>query len=162
MLKRSFYLLAPLVVALLFLTTSARATTDLTGIASVIDGDTIEIHGQRIRLFGVDAPEAGQFCRGADGRAWRCGVEAARALDILVNRSTVRCIPRGKDRYQRVVAVCYAQGHDLAETLTREGLAVAYRRYSLDYVDAENEARRATRGLWAGAFDMPWDWRRTH
>jgi endonuclease YncB( thermonuclease family) len=56
------------IAAAMVLIASAGAANanDLTGQASVIDGDTLEIHGSRIRLWGIDAPEAGQFCRGDD------------------------------------------------------------------------------------------------
>lgn len=66
----------------------------LAGRVSVIDDDTLELHGQRIRLFGIDAPEAGQACWTASGEAWRCGSAAA----------------RDPDRYDRIVAVCEVGG----------------------------------------------------
>jgi len=49
-----------------------------------------------------------------------------------------------------------------AEWLVAQGLALAYRHYSVDYVAAEDEARAAGRGMWAGTFEPPWDWRHRH
>src|SRR5215475_8270074 len=73
------------------------------GVASVIDGDTIEIHGQRIRLYGIDAPEASQLCD-LDGKPWRCGQASANALADNIGRRTVMCEPRDRDRYGRLVS----------------------------------------------------------
>ena len=78
--------------------TTGSALADIAGKASVIDGDTIEIHGQRIRLHGIDAPESGQSCV-ADGERWRCGQKAAFALADFIGRSPVRCDGQGTDRY---------------------------------------------------------------
>jgi endonuclease YncB( thermonuclease family) len=78
--------------------TPVQAGGEIAGIASVIDGDTIEIHGQRIRLHGIDAPESGQTCLDADGRTWRCGQRAALALQDLIRRRTVACDDRDVDR----------------------------------------------------------------
>ncbi len=130
----------------------------LVGTANVIDGDTIEIHGKRIRLHGIDAPESNQTCE-ADGKPYRCGQQAALALADKIGRKTVTCEPRGKDRYGRVVAVCSLNGRDLQAWLVAEGWALAYRRYSMDYVDEEEAAKEAKRGIWRGRFVKPWEWR---
>jgi endonuclease YncB( thermonuclease family) len=131
----------------------------IAGRASVIDGDTLEIHGQRIRLHGIDAPESNQTCRDGDGRDYRCGERATRALSAKIGLQAISCEARDIDRYNRVVAVCSAAGEDVNAWLAAEGWAVAYRRYSRDYVGAEEAARSAQRGMWAGTFDSPEDWR---
>jgi endonuclease YncB( thermonuclease family) len=113
----------------------------LVGQASVIDGDTINIRGQRIRLHGVDAPESAQSCRDGQGRDYRCGQKATAALAEKIGRQTVSCEQRDIDRYKRVVAVCRAGNEDLNAWLVREGHAVAYRQFSTAYVRAEDEAR---------------------
>ena len=134
-------------------------TTPLAGRASVIDGDTIEIHGQRIRLHGIDAPEAERTCT-AEGKEWRCGEEATFALANETAEHWVRCEEKDRDRYRRVVAICYMGTHDLNAMMVRQGWALAYRRYSMDYVDEEAEAKEARAGLWRGEFTAPWGWRR--
>lgn len=131
----------------------------ITGVASVIDGDTIEIHGQRIRLHGVDAPESNQTCD-FNGARQRCGQQAALALSDRIGRRTVSCEQRDRDRYGRLVAVCRVGGEDLSEWLVREGWALAYRKYSSDYVTDEREAENGKRGIWASTFVVPWEWRR--
>ena len=140
-------------------TSSPAAAASIVGVASVIDGDTIEIHGIRIRLHGIDAPESRQLCTRPTGERWRCGQQASLALSDQIGRSTVSCDPRDTDRYGRTVAVCRTRGVDLNGWLVTQGWAVAYRRYSLDYVRAEDQARAASRGVWSGQFDMPWEWR---
>lgn len=132
----------------------------ISGVASIIDGDTLEIHGTRIRLHAVDAPETRQTCYTKSSKPYRCGVEASRALDEFVGRATVTCERKQTDRYGRMVARCRARGVDLGEWLVRNGHGVAYRAYGKAYVAAEDEARLAKRGIWAGKFDMPWDWRK--
>lgn len=138
---------------------SAVAQSPIVGGASVIDGDTLEIHGQRIRLHGIDAPESGQSCE-RDGRQYRCGQQAALALADKIGRATVRCKQRDIDRYQRIVAVCRLGNIDLNAWMVRQGWAIAYRQYSLDYVDDENAAQAARSGMWAGRFVEPANWRR--
>jgi endonuclease YncB( thermonuclease family) len=128
------------------------------GVASVIDGDTIEIHGQRIRLHGIDAPEASQLCE-LGGKPWRCGQASANALAEYVGRRTVTCEPRDRDRYGRLVAACSIGGMSISGWMARDGWALAYRRYSQDFVADEAAARAAKRGIWRSAFIMPWEWR---
>jgi endonuclease YncB( thermonuclease family) len=149
-----------LLLILLFFTGSAFA--DITGKARIIDGDTIDIAGQRIRLHGLDAPEAGQVCE-ADGKPWRCGQEATWALASIVGRTWVTCVERDKDRYGRIVAVCKVRGPrglDIGSRMVSDGWALAYRKYSKDYVGAEDAARESSKGLWRGPFVPPWEWRR--
>jgi endonuclease YncB( thermonuclease family) len=129
------------------------------GIASVIDGDTLEIRGQRIRLHGIDAPESGQFCE-KDGKQYRCGQQAALALSDKIGRATIRCERRDIDRYKRIVAVCRLGDVDLNAWMVREGWAISYRQYSRDYIDDESAARTAKAGIWAGRFIEPSRWRR--
>lgn len=137
----------------------SAAEDSIVGIASVIDGDTIEIHGQRIRLFGIDAPEGGQLCVRPNGERWRCGQQSSFALADRIGRATVRCQARDRDRYDRVVAVCLKGNEDLNRWMVANGWAVAFRRYSLDYLTEEYAARWSKVNIWSGSFDMPWDWR---
>ena len=148
--------------AVALLTVGQGAAGTLAGRVTVIDGDTIEMRGERIRLFGIDAPESGQTCRTGEGRDWRCGTQAARELDQLARGRTVTCETRDTDRYGRTVAVCKAGGLDLGSALVAGGHAVAFRSYSKIYVPAEEAAKAAGRGLWAGEFQMPSDWRAHH
>lgn len=131
----------------------------LMGRASVIDGDTIDIHGQRVRLHGIDAPESGQTCE-AKGEIYRCGQRAALALHELADGKPIECRPLDLDRYGRLVAVCWSGGMDLNARIVEMGWALAYRRYSLDYVDEEQSAASSGVGMWAGSFVAPWDFRR--
>ena len=141
---------------------AAPALAEITGQARIIDGDTIEFAGQRIRLHGIDTPEAKQICK-ADGKQWRCGQEATFALANIIGRTWVDCVERDRDRYGRIVAVCWIggpKGRDIDAWMVEQGWALAYRKYSKDYVAAEDTARKASRGLWRGKFIAPWEWRR--
>ena len=114
---------------------------DLTGLPSVVDGDTLEIRGERVRLHGIDAPEGRQLCVKPTDERWRCGQNAALMLADLIGRRPVRCEGNERDRYGRLIAVCYLGDLDLNRWMVENGWAVAFRRYSLDYVDAEAEAK---------------------
>ncbi len=137
----------------------ATALSEPTGPARVVDGDTMEISGQRIRLYGIDTPEAKQTCQ-REGVTWLCGAEATKTLKELIGSSDVSCTKRDQDRYGRIVAVCHTKGRDLNAAMVLSGMAVAYRKYSTDYVVQEARAKAARRGLWAGQFVPPWNWRR--
>lgn len=140
---------------------SGVAQDRIAGRAKITDGDSFAIGATQIRLFGVDAPEGRQPCT-RDGREWRCGDVAAAELRRLVGSRDVVCVRRDTDDYGRVVAVCRAGPTDLGRAMVSAGLALAYRQYSNDYVDEENAARAARRGVWAGEFTPPWEWRRGH
>jgi endonuclease YncB( thermonuclease family) len=135
---------------------AARA---IDGPAQVVDGDTLTLAGERIRLFGVDAPEARQMCE-RDGEPWRCGVEAGEALRGFLAGKPVSCTPLDHDRYGRVVARCLAAGQDVGAWLVAQGMAVAYTDFSWRYVPQELAARWHGRGLWAGRFVTPAEYRR--
>ncbi|WP_417809482.1 thermonuclease family protein [Thioclava sp.] len=132
----------------------------ITGTASVIDGDTIDIHGSRIRLHAIDAIESRQRCKLPNGKLWNCGKDASFALADKIGRAPVSCEVTDIDRYKRFVAICRQNGEDLNAWLVRNGWAVAYRRYGRDYVPQEDAARKQQAGIWASEFMMPWDWRR--
>ncbi len=135
------------------------ARADVAGHPTVLDGDTLEIDVQRIRLHGIDAPERRQTCA-VGGKPWDCGAEATRALVARIADRRVECAATDTDRYGRVVAVCRSGGADLNAWMVANGWALAYRRYTLDYVDQELAAQAARRGIWRGEFVAPWEWRR--
>ena len=93
-------------------------------------------------------------------KEWRCGWEATNALANIVGKHWVTCSKRDTDRYGRVVAVCRAGPINLNAWMVGNGWAVAYRRYSKDYVRDEDDAKAGRKGMWRGEFMMPWDWRR--
>ena len=138
---------------------AAHAHAQITGTATVTDGDTLRINDTRIRLHGIDAPEAAQTCIVED-TVWHCGGEAALALAHLVADHTITCHQRDIDRYQRIIAECFAGSINLNATMVRHGWALAYRYFSLDYIADETLARRDGAGLWRGEFIRPWNWRR--
>jgi endonuclease YncB( thermonuclease family) len=137
----------------------------MTGVASVIDGDTIEIHGQRIRFNGIDAPESRQYCDDAKGFEYPCGRRSAEALDSFLAASRpVACIFVTWDRYHRFVADCRrADGASVAAWMVEHGQALDWPRYSNGaYAPQQAKAKAARLGLWVGKFEAPWDWRASH
>ena len=128
--------------------------------AVVVDGDTIIVNGTRVRLYAIDAPEGKQQCKDAAGSLYACGEVSTTALRDMVRGKAVRCDGHGSDEYERVVAICYADGIDLNAELVESGMAVAYRDISSLYVPNEERAKQNRRGMWAGSFQMPWDYRR--
>jgi endonuclease YncB( thermonuclease family) len=149
--------LAPFLIVAACLCASTAFADNLTGQASIIDGDTLEIHGTRIRLWGIDAPESNQLCRGDDSIQYRCGAKAANDLDSFLNKRPIDCVSVSLDQYRRTVAVCSIDGVDLAEWLVRNGLALDWPTYSKGKYDkAQRDADHAGRGMWAGRYVEPW------
>ena len=135
------------------------AVMDISGPVRVVDGDTIDIAGQRIRLQGLDAPEQGQTCFAQD-QEWNCGQRATSALIGLIGSQRVDCRAEGRDRYGRTIGFCWVGDTDIGQWLVRGGHAVAYWRYSWRYGIDEIRARLAGAGVWQGDFQRPEDWRR--
>ncbi len=149
-------LLIFLVFGWLVMPMTAMADGMATGRARIIDGDTLELAGTRIRLEGIDAPERSQQCQDALEQPYDCGATAVRALVELTRGQTVTCEPHGKDKYGRTLGICrLASGLDVNAELVRQGRAVAFRRYSDRYIGEEDAARASKTGLWAGTFEHP-------
>jgi len=158
---------AGLIIAAAFLSPSWHGMPDFrpasSARASVIDGDTLRVGGERIRLLGIDAPELSQTCRDEAGREWLCGREARDRLNALVGQGEVNCATNSLDRYGRALATCSAGPvADIGASLVREGYAIDYGRGPINYRSAEAEARAARRGIWRGEFERPQDWRERH
>ncbi|WP_336740354.1 thermonuclease family protein [Aureimonas altamirensis] len=155
-----------LISSLIILALTIPATAaDISGRMTVIDGDTIAVEGttERIRLYGIDAPEGQQTCEMAAGQRYLCGSNSAQFLADLVGRNgRVACIEDTRDRYGRIVAECtMPDGTVINEAMVRGGWAVHYTRYSDGrYQAAEDHARENKLGMWAGEFITPERWRR--
>lgn len=147
-----------LCISLLLVFPTIAVASDL----RVIDGDTVVLNGSKIRLYGIDAPEKQQTCQTIDGYEWSCGTAAIKKLKDLVYDQQVHCDQKDIDRYGRIVAVCFADGKDINREMVREGRAVAYRKYSRDYIEDEEYARKHKLGVWQGQFMMPWNWRKNN
>jgi endonuclease YncB( thermonuclease family) len=129
----------------------------------VVDGDTIHLEGQEVRLFGIDAPEISQTCIGAEGGSWACGLRARDMLvGILSSQRQVSCAIMGHDRYGRILGRCYAgpieTGIDVQKALVAGGFAVA--EFTKDYRQDEKQAKRQKNGFWAGEFLRPKKYRK--
>jgi endonuclease YncB( thermonuclease family) len=133
-------------------------TRFIRGAARVVDGDTLDVAGRRIRLHGIDAPEKGQICRRPQG-PYACGEEAAWHLRTIIGERPLRCESRAVDGWGRVVATCHVGDTDVARVMVRLGWAMASRRFTGAYARDEHFARARAIGVWAGPFDPPDQWR---
>ena len=149
------------VIILLSLSLNVIAS-EISGIPNITDGDTIKILNKRIRFHGIDTPEKKQICI-KNSKEYRCGQEATNALIKKINGKTVMCKVQDKlDRYKRYIGVCFLGDLNLNKWMVRNGNAVAYRRYSKDYIQDENYAKKNKIGLWAGNFIHPEKWRKVN
>ena len=131
----------------------------VSGRAKVIDGDTLHIAGTRIRLEGIDAPEAKQTCTRKGKGLWDCGRAATDYLKHMTGGRKVTCESAGEDRYGRMLGWCAVDGKDINDAMVRSGFAWAFVRYSKRYVSAEHEAREAQAGIWQGEAEPAWEFR---
>ena len=147
-------------VIVLFILSLNVFAGEISGVPRITDGDTIKILDKRIRFHGIDTPEKKQFCI-KNSKEYRCGQEATNALKKKIDGKLVICKVQDKlDRYRRYIGVCFLGDIDLNKWMVRNGYAIAYRRYSKDYVEDENYAKKNKLGLWNGSFIQPEKWRK--
>ena len=126
----------------------------------IIDGDTIILNSEKIRFYGIDTPEKKQKCKDRNGLSYPCGEFATNELKKIISSGRLFCKKRATDRYGRSISICYVNGVDINSLMVKNGWALAYRKYSRDYIDEEKEAKDKKMGMWAGKFIAPWRWRK--
>lgn len=141
--------------ALVFCVLAGSASADVKGRIDVVDGDTFKVGKETVRLFGIDAPEQDQSCQSPEGANWACGAWVSGQVRERYQGKWAVCAPLGSDRYQRVIARCEVKGQDVGETLVSDGLAFAYRRYSMIYDLTEKQAAVNGRGLHGNQVENP-------
>ena len=160
-----------ILIFLIMLSFNNVHSKDIYGKPKILDGDTIHIKTYKIRLEGIDAPEINQQCKksflkissviGFDiKRNYSCGIISKKKLTDKINSKNLRCISTSRDRYKRYLATCYKNKINLNKWMVRNGFAVAYKRYSKDYIRDEENARKNKLGIWNGTFTRPENWRK--
>lgn len=128
------------------------------GGATAVDGDSLRVGEQRVRLHGIDAVELKQTCE-KDGRQWNCGREAKDTLNALIAGKVVQCTQVDTDIYGRAVAVCMADRWDLSRMMVDAGYAIALPEFTQEYVGDEARAKSRSAGIWASEFQLPASYR---
>ncbi|MGL4635073.1 MAG: thermonuclease family protein [Beijerinckiaceae bacterium] len=155
--RRSVFLSSVLVLAVsagLLYVFKGVPQKELTGVATAIDGDSLRLGSEEMRLKGIDAPEFTQTCE-VSGREVSCGRESRAALRRFLQSGLVTCIGDERDRYGRLLVICRVRGMDINASMVREGHAVSFGAYEQE----EEQAKRSYAGLWAGQFERPRAWR---
>ena len=134
--------------------------SEIYGLPIITDGDTIKISNNKIRLHGIDAPERKQKCT-KNNKKYNCGAVATKALTKKIGIKLVKCLTqKNKDKYNRFIGICFVEQEDLNKWMVKNGYAIAYRRYSKDYIYDEDFAKTNKLGLWSGTFLKPEKWRK--
>jgi endonuclease YncB( thermonuclease family) len=129
------------------------------GKAIIIDGDTIHIGKNKIRLYGIDAPEIKQTCT-INKIIWECGIDSSQALKNIISENEVQCEIMDIDRYRRFVAICFVKNINLSQYMVQNGWAIAYRYYTDDFINDEKIAKNNKVGIWQGKFQEPYLFRK--
>ena len=160
-----------LILIVTFFFTKILYGIEIYGVPRIIDGDTVRISDKKIRLEGIDAPEIKQQCKKPFlkisatigfqfNKNYSCGVTSKKKLIDKIDNSKIKCISSSKDRYKRFLATCYKDKINLNKWMVRNGYALAYKRYSKDYVRDEEYAKENKLGMWKGSFITPEKWRK--
>ena len=153
-------LIFKILILFFFMINSSALTQEIIkGNAKVIDGDTIHIGKNKIRLHGIDAPEIKQKCFFLDNE-WNCGEESKVNLINLINLKKINCKIIDKDKYDRYIAECYINTININKWMVKNGWALAYKYYSKKYLSEEKYAKNNKLGIWKGEFQNPWDYRK--
>ncbi len=158
-------LYASALAAFLVLSPLPAGAEEITGRPRAIDGDTLEVDGNRIHLFGIDAPEINQTCVSGKGKTYGCGRLAAMALrDMIYSIDLRNVVCKGDRRNEQgeLIAVCRVGLLVFNEQMVLEGWAMADRKYGEKYIRAEKFAKALGKGIWKGKFDPPWEWRKAN
>ena len=131
----------------------------INGKPRIIDGDTIHIKSNKIRLHGIDAPETKQTCK-IDNEEWYCGKQSTKELKKLINKQNVECVVNDVDVYNRYIAICYVDEININQWMVKNGWAIAYRYYSKDYINEEEYANNNKLGIWKSKFIEPYLFRK--
>ena len=169
--KKKLFLVISICLIFFFLTyndVKSEESKIISGIAKVIDGDTIKIKDNKIRLMGIDAPEKKQQCQKpwlsisfvTFSKNYPCGKISTQRLKKKIDNKLITCKSSGKDRYKRFIAECFKGKININAFMVLNGHAVAYRKYSSKFIIHEKTAKKEKSGLWAGTFEMPWEWRK--
>ena len=148
------------IVFIYFMSFSLANCKSLDNSIRIIDGDTIILNSEKIRFYGIDTPEKKQKCKDRNGLSYPCGEFATNELKKIISSGQLFCKKRATDRYGRSISICYVNGVDINSLMVKNGWALAYRKYSRDYIDEEKEAKDKKMGMWAGKFIAPWRWRK--
>ena len=155
----------------IFLISSLAFSEEIYGEAKVIDGDTLRIKKSKIRLEGIDAPEMKQKCKKpylqisntigiTFNREYNCGQKSKKELESKIKKTKIKCIIKSKDKYKRHLATCFKGDLNLNQWMVKRGYAVAYKRYSKQYLVDEQKAKEDKLGIWEGSFIRPEKWRK--